>query len=258
VGVDASWHRPTMIRVGTAGWSVPKALSTDFAGDGTHLARYGRVMHCAEIDSSFYRPHRRATYERWARETPDDFRFAVKLPRTITHDARLVDVREPLVAFLDQVAGLGAKLGVLLVQLPPSLAFVAEDATRFFELMRGLHAGPVVCEPRHATWFDDEADAAMRRLAIGRVAADPALSPRAAMPGGWMGTKGDGRGAVLYYRWHGSPRMYWSDYDAAWLAARATELRRWPVEADRWCIFDNTAAGAALANALTLKAMLDA
>lgn len=242
-------------RTGTAGWSIPSASAARFAGPGPHLERYARVLRCAEIDSSFYRPHRRSTYERWAASTPADFRFAVKLPRTITHERRLRSPEEPLDAFLEQAGGLGEKLGPLLAQLPPSLAFDARTAGDFFERLRRRGAGSVVCEPRHRSWFSPEADALLKRHRVSRVAADPAIVPAAAQPGGWLGPKEDGAGAILYHRWHGSPRMYWSRYDAGWLSARRRELGRWPqgsAGADCWCVFDNTAAGAAIENALEL------
>ena len=73
-----------------------------------------------EINSSFYRPHRLSTYQRWADDVPDHFRFAVKMPKTITHEGRLRDVAEPLQRFLGEIAGLGDKLGPVLIQLPPA------------------------------------------------------------------------------------------------------------------------------------------
>ena len=76
-------------RIGTAGWSIPKAVANAFPASGSHLARYAQVLNAAEINTSFYRNHRPEVYARWAAQTPDGFRFAVKLPRTITHDQRL-------------------------------------------------------------------------------------------------------------------------------------------------------------------------
>lgn len=242
--------------IGTAGWSLSREVAALFPGDGQHLARYARVLTCAEINTSFYRAHRREVYARWAAMTPPGFRFAVKLPRAVTHEARLVDVLAPLQSFIAQVAGLGDRLGVLLAQLPPSLVFEAEVVRGFFRLLAALHPGPVVCEPRHASWFTPEADAALVALRVSRAAADPAPQPQAARPGGWLGPDGDGRGAVLYHRWHGSPRMYWSRYDLPWLAEQAAALARWPHGSDRWCIFDNTAGGGATPNALALQGLV--
>lgn len=247
-----------MIAIGTAGWSIPRASAPAFAGGGRHLERYARVLPCVEIDTSFYRPHRTATYARWADETPAGFRYAVKLPKAITHEARFRRARAPLDAFLSEVAGLGDKLAVLLVQLPPSFAYAPRPARTFFALLRERHAGAVVCEPRHPTWFTPAAERVLHAYRIARAAADPASCESAARPGGWLGPNRDGGGATLYYRWHGSPRMYWSRYPDAWLAARAAELSRWPRDADCWCIFDNTAAGAALENALALRTMIAA
>lgn len=242
--------------IGTAAWSIPRAVAQAFPGDGQHLERYARQFPCAEINSSFWRPHQRATYARWAGMTPPHFRFAVKLPRAITHEAKLRAARKPLRAFLDQATGLGDRLGVLLVQLPPSLAWDARVARTFFGLLRDDWDGPVACEPRHASWFDAAADRALARLRVTRVAADPARIPAAARPGGWLGADGDGAGALLYWRWHGAPRVYWSSYDDDWLARQAAALARWPARAMSWVIFDNTASGAATANALALRSLV--
>jgi uncharacterized protein YecE (DUF72 family) len=244
------------IRIGTAGWTLPRAVADSFVSEGSHLERYARVLGCSEINSSFHRSHRPGVYARWAAATPSDFGFSAKLPRTITHDARLRAARVPLQRFLDEAASLGDRLKVLLVQLPPSLVFEPRPARTFFRLLEGLFGGAVVCEPRHASWFEPAADRLMVAARVGRVAADPARWPAAAIPGGWLGPEGDGAGAVIYYRWHGAPRTYWSSYDDAWLQARAAELRRWPAEAKCWCVFDNTASGAAAANAIRLRELL--
>src|SRR3979490_1990961 len=97
------------IRVGTAGWSIPRASAFRFQAPGTHLERYSQSLRCAEINSSFYRPHAAATYAKWRDSTPPDFRFAVKLPRTMTHELKLQDARVPFVAFLIQTDGLAQK-----------------------------------------------------------------------------------------------------------------------------------------------------
>ena len=245
------------MRIGTAGWSISRDVAAAFPGEGRHLERYANVLGCAEINSSFHRSHRVEVYRRWAVQTPPGFRFSVKLPRAISHDARLRRAREPLLRFLAEVAGLGDRLALLLVQLPPSFAFEARVARRFFALLGDLFAGAVVCEPRHPSWFTPAADRTLVACRVGRVAADPARCSQADAPGGWLGRDGDGRGAVVYHRWHGAPRMYWSRYEFAWVRARVDELKKWPADADCWCIFDNTAGGGAISNALELRTLLD-
>ena len=237
-----------MLVVGTAGWSIPGDSARRFPGQGTHLRRYAQILRGVEINSSFYRSHSAETYARWARQTPRTFRFAVKLPQSITHVQRLRAARRPLQQFLPSLAGLGRRLGPLLVQLPPSLAFEPRVARTFFALLRDFHDGPVVCEPRHQRWFEAAANALMLRHRIGRVAADPPAVPAAALPGGWPG--------IVYYRLHGSPRRYWSIYKAEHLAHWVQALRQRPRASLTWCVFDNTAGGGAAANALQMLGLL--
>lgn len=231
------------IFIGCAGWNIPRQEQANFPAGGTHLERYAGRLPAVEINSSFYRPHRMATYAKWAGAVPPSFRFAVKVPKAITHESKLVEAPSLLNAFLAEVAGLGTRLGVLLVQLPPSLRFDHAVASRFFADLRARHAGAVVCEPRHPSWFESDADDLLRELHIARVAADPAPVPAAARPGGWNG--------LAYYRLHGSPRMYYSAYDESFLRQLARELaNKAATGADAWCVFDNTAAGSAMTNAL--------
>jgi uncharacterized protein YecE (DUF72 family) len=250
----------SLTHIGTAGWTLPSLHAHRFPAPGptpeaaklTHLQRYAHHLHCAEINSSFHRPHQRKTWERWASSTPEDFRFAVKLPKTITHTAKLHNTGALLQAFLEQATGLGDKLGPLLIQLPPSLAFDEGLAHEFFTTFRELHAHDAVLEPRHATWFTSAADRLLRSFEIARVAADPPKgSPLAAIPGGSP--------HLHYYRLHGAPRTYYSDYTAPLLEALATKLRASTLSASAtptWVIFDNTAAGHATANALHLTGLL--
>ena len=236
-----------VIRVGTTGWAIPSTSARHFDTAGTHLERYSRRLSCAEINSSFYRPHAAATYAKW-RDGPPEFRFAIKLPRTITPNAVRKTVREPLMAFLDQIHGLAEKRGPVLVQLPPSLHFDATIVARFFELVRGLYRDALVCEPRHATWFTPAAESLLKTFAVARVGADPPPVPSADKPGASSG--------ITYFRLHGSPRKYWSRYSEDFLESLATSIRRVGSAGEVWCAFDNTASGAAAANALDLSERL--
>jgi uncharacterized protein YecE (DUF72 family) len=237
---------PHDIRIGTAGWSFPRVLP-GFPADGTGLERYAAVFDSVEINSSFYRPHQRKTYERWAASTPAGFRFAVKVPRTITHERRLVDTGEPLARFLDECGGLGDRLGPLLIQLPPSLKFESGLVERFLTGWRTATSAAAVLEPRHPTWFTEPADAVLRRFEVARVAADPAVVPAAAELGGWPG--------LAYRRLHGSPVIYESAYDDAVLETLATRMVEKTANAETWAIFDNTKFGAATTDALKLKTL---
>lgn len=234
------------LRIGTAGWSIASRYAGQFPPGGSHLERYARRMNAAEINSSFYKPHQRKTYERWAASTPAEFRFAAKLPKVISHDNALAGCGELLDRFAAEVTGLGDRLGVLLLQLPPKLAYDEETFDAFLDELRQRIATPLALEPRHASWFAADVDDHLRRSHVARVAADPARIPGAGEPGGWEG--------LAYFRWHGAPKIYYSDYGEAELAALrvrlAQSVRR---NVPTWCILDNTAAGAALGNALALQ-----
>ncbi len=236
-----------MIYIGCAGWSIPWEHAHAFPSEGSHLERYAQVFPAVEINSSFYRHHLPKTYARWAASTPEHFRFAVKVHRSITHHKRL---RQPelLDAFLPPVLELGDKLGVLLLQLPPGLTFDPDVVARFFEALRARFQGLVTCEPRNASWFTPEAEAVMHEFYIARVAADPSPAPHGFEPGGWPG--------LVYVRLHGSPILYRSSYHPDFLQALAGNLRTWEEKGAVWCIFNNTVEGAAIPNALTLLQML--
>jgi uncharacterized protein YecE (DUF72 family) len=236
------------VHVGCAGWALAKEHSSHFPSEGTHLARYAGRLSAVEINSSFYRPHRPATYAKWADSVPEDFRFAVKIPKEATHTRRLVNAADVLDRFLSEVTSLGGKLGPLLVQLPPSLEFSTAVAAEFFTTLRDRFKGDIVLEPRHPTWFMNKADGLVQEFRVARVAADPAVVAEAAEPGGWD--------TLVYYRLHGSPKTYYSPYSAEYLKALSEKLLLAARAATVWCIFDNTAAGAATVNALDLHAQV--
>ena len=236
------------IFIGCAGWSLGRDLVSRFPVEGTHLQRYASQLNGVEINSSFYRPHRRQTYARWADSVPDSFRFCVKVPKHITHERRMQDCGRALDEFVGQCSGLEDRLGCLLVQLPPSLAFDYSIAEAFFIELRFLYDGPVVLEPRHASWLDAEPLLIQHRIA--RAAVDPSRISHDDLPGGWPGLR--------YWRLHGSPRIYFSDYEGPALQSLAIQLQAANDAGEAtWCMFDNTASGAALGNALTLAKLLD-
>jgi uncharacterized protein YecE (DUF72 family) len=234
------------VLIGTAGWSLPREEQPRFPGEGSHLERYARVLHAVEINSTFHRPHRRSTFERWAASVPRGFRFSVKLPRAITHELRLAKAGAALDAFLDDLAPIRAQTGCLLVQLPPSLEFEPRTASAFFRALRARFDAGIAAEPRHATWFTPSAEGLLVRSQVARVAADPARVTGGDEPGGWNG--------LAYFRLHGSPRVYYSSYDEDFLANLSRRVNAAPKPC--WVVFDNPPVGAGTGNAIRLAEML--
>jgi uncharacterized protein YecE (DUF72 family) len=231
----------TRILVGLAGWSNPPAKRHEREVDQTHLSYYAQHFSCVEINSSFYRPHQNATYARWRDETPAQFRFSVKMPRSITHESHLKRCATEVARFFEDIEALRPKLAAVLVQLPPSLEFNRRTVRTFFNSVPRLRGTKVVCEPRHPSWFTSAADSILRDVGVSRVAADPARCPGAEAPGGVR--------RFAYFRWHGAPRLYYSKYSDAQLAEFAAMVRK-AKAAETWCVFDNTARHAAWDDAL--------
>ena len=144
-----------------------------------------------------------------------------------------------------QVAALGAKLRVLLVQTPPSLRLEPQAAAASFTALRAGTDAAIVVEARHASWFTPEADTLLGAHGVTRVIADPPhgeARPTEASP--------------VYFRFHGRPRVYFSNYDDDALNEIARRLRAAAETSETWCIFDNTAEGHAVANALCVQRLL--
>ncbi|WP_117196328.1 DUF72 domain-containing protein [Rhizobium terrae] len=226
--------------IATAAWSIPKKVADRFAQKGSGLTRYASVFDGVEINSTFYRRHKTSTFARWAESVPDSFRFAVKIPKEISHSRAMKDIAEPFETFLEDIAPLGEKRGPLLCQLPPSLAFEADVLETAFKTIRNAVDGAIVIEVRHKSWASAEALDLLKRYAIDRVLADPAP----VWPAKEFNTP------PKYVRLHGKPKIYYSSYTDEEI--RSFSKRSAP---DGWCVFDNTASGAAIENALTMLDM---
>ncbi|WP_229751357.1 DUF72 domain-containing protein [Undibacterium terreum] len=255
--------------LGCAGWSVPRHLPDQAMGefpvllpfqqqlqhqqhaekDKTHLQRYASFFSAVEINTSFYRAHMPATYDRWRLSVPADFRFSVKLPRRITHFLRLENCDSELRSFIKEVGYLREKLGCLLIQLPPSLKFERRVAQQFFASLKQQTEVALALEPRHPTWFGPEALEMMHMYQLAPVHADP-------QPAGMGSADLPEASSIAYHRLHGSPDMYYSAYDGDYLRALHNMLVSQQGQGKQvWCIFDNTAQGAAFWNALLLNSM---
>ena len=229
------------VGIGTAGWGMPSLLRNNFPAGESLLERYSRVFNFVEINSSFYRSHLKKTYAKWAANTPYDFRFSVKMAKEITHTKKLVNVDLQVSQFIEEVNSLESKLGVILIQLPPSLKFDAKIATDFFMSVRSCFTGNIALEARHISWAATEAYKVYRKYRIVQVMADPKRIP----------TQIYKLQEFQYYRLHGSPKIYASSYEESFLAELAASLTP-----SSFVIFDNTQFGAATQNALDLKSLI--
>jgi uncharacterized protein YecE (DUF72 family) len=231
---------------------LSRELAPGSSPDLSGLERYAEYFNAVEVNSTFYRLPRASTIERWQACTPAGFRFAVKVPRSITHEAGLVGADAEIRAFCQLCERFDNKLGALLVQLPPSLDFDAGAVARFLKIMARATPVGVVLEPRHPSWFTVEGDQLLAEHGVARAAADPACCPAAANPVQRQG--------LSYFRWHGWPRKYFSAYLPETLAALAREIIRarnvGGARAEVYCFLDNTGFGAAAVNALSLKSEL--
>ena len=153
------------IYIGTSGWQYGDwrpAFYPAGVSQARWLEHYAARFATVESNNAFYRLPSREVFEAWAARTPDDFVMAVKVSRYLSHILRLRDPAEPVGRFVDRVAGLGPKLGPVLLQLPPSLPVdlgrLTETLDRFPRDIR------VAVEFRHSSWYTDE----VRRLLVAR------------------------------------------------------------------------------------------
>jgi len=232
-----------MTIVGTAAWSIGRDVADRFPVEGSSLSRYAAIMNGVEINSSFYKTHKPETWRRWGDSVPRGFRFSVKLPKRISHELKLVDAEGVFDAFLADAALLGDRLGPLLLQLPPGLVFDSEKVTAFLTHVRRNYRGPLVIEPRHPSWVAPHSSTVLAEHDVTRVHADPAPILNDSRPTGFQ-----------YLRLHGTPKIYYSAYQPAALERFVAALNI--ASKDSWCIFDNTASGAALKDAVQLTTML--
>ncbi|MET7392212.1 DUF72 domain-containing protein [Dactylosporangium sp. NPDC005572] len=157
-----------MIRVGTSGWQYRDWRGPFYPRDLPQrlwLEHYATAFDTVEVNNAFYRLPERSTFEAWRDRTPDDFTVTVKASRYLTHIRRLREPEEPVHRLLDRAAGLGPKLGPVLLQLPPNLK--ADPAALDATLAAFPREVRVAVEPRHASWWTDE----VRAVLSGRGAA---------------------------------------------------------------------------------------
>lgn len=204
------------LRFGCSGWDYQEWVGPFYkTASESKLAAYGRVFDTAEINSTFYRPPTKGMVIGWSRYTPSDFRFAAKVPQTVTHD-RLLDVEhgaaKELLDFCDLMQPLldAGKLGPLLLQLPPRLRFEPTTLAAFFGILPPEFTWAL--EPRNRTWMVEEAFDLLASHGLAYTIVDePLLPPTARVTA-----------KTAYIRWHGHGKDPWYNYRYS-----EEELRAW-------------------------------
>lgn len=247
VRMRASASRHGRLFVGTSGWVYPDWLGTVYPRQLKHqdtFAYYATHFRSVELNATFYHFPRATTVEKWRTQGGDDFTWAVKGWRWITHVKRLKGIRPDLRQFLDRVAPI-AKPGVVLFQLPPSFK---QDLGRLGRFLGWLPAGwRFAVEFRHNSWFAPETYEALREHRVACVGVDA--------PG--IRRELDVRTAPFaYFRFHGSSRWYQHDYSDEELGGFALAATRHLAQGDLYVYFDNTADGHAFHNALAFRQRL--
>ena len=238
------------IHVGTSGWSYRHwegVLYPPGLEPRERLGFYTRAFGTVEVNSTFYRWPRAATFARWDRVSPEGFVWTIKAPRSMTHAARLYAPERWMGEVCKGVERLGAKLGVLLVQLPPGLSVDIPRLDYFLSIVpRRLR---VAVEFRHESWHREEVFRLLERRGAAYCVMSGARLPcvlRATAP-------------FVYVRLHGPDREHlyagsYSNEDLGWWAERAREWAR--AGLDVFAYFNNDGGGNAVRNATALKWML--
>ena len=235
--------------IGTSGWNY-KSWRNGFYGD-TPQKRWLRF--CAErfsaieVNGTFYRLQEKSTFKKWRDETPEDFLFAIKGHRYVTHNKKLLDVQESVIRCRESALPLGERLAAVVWQLPAFLKKDMQRLEKFVKTLRYWKSTRHAIEFRHKSWFDDEIAECLERHAVAVCMSDAPDWPM------WDRVTTD----LVYLRLHGHTRKYASSYSKAALEKWAMRIRHWLGQKRGVHVyFDNDAEGAAPRNALTLLEML--
>jgi uncharacterized protein YecE (DUF72 family) len=237
------------LRVGTSGFDYAHWDGRFYPDDlprNKRLVYYAERFPTLELNVTFYRTPRARTFSAWRDQVPDDFRFAVKASRYLTHIRRLKDPRPPVEYLMDRVSRLEDRLGPVLVQLPPNMHVEVE---RLDETLTAFgRETRVAVEPRHDSWFTEEVYAILdaHRAALCLADRRGPITP-VRRTASW-----------IYLRFHegrASPRSCYGERAlATWVSRLEHE---WPRSAAGYVFFNNDANACAIENAIQFERLLD-
>ena len=237
--------------IGTSGWTYSSWKGVFYPSDlpsRHYLEFYAREFPSTEVNYSFYHLPRPSTYEKWAAQVPDEFIFALKASRFITHIKRLVDVEEAWATFVQNALVLGSHLGPILLQFPPSFRCDRRKLAAFLgSAQRPVPNSRPVClafEFRHESWFSEETYTLLRKHNAALCIADSPRYPQ----------KDVLTADFVYLRFHGRTDLFASKYTDTELAEEARLIRQYLRDRrDVYVYFNDDAFGHAIANARTLN-----
>lgn len=238
------------VYIGTSGWQYSFWKQDWYGGAPSKdwLRIIDERLGSVEVNGSFYRQQKPETFAKWADQVSEQFRFAIRGHRYITHQKRIAGVTESVELVKSQAAGLGSKLAAVLWQLPPSMK---KNIERLHTFAKDLSTWPEVyhvMEFRHTSWFDEETLNALNEHGLINCISDAGRFKR------WDATTE----RAVYVRLHGNPRTYRDSYSDAEVAEWAAKTRQWSESGrDVFFYFDNDIEVAAPWNALTLKQMVE-
>ncbi len=240
------------IHIGTSGWSY-KHWKENFYPKGTksadYLSYYAKQFSTTEINTTFYHLPRTSTVENWKNNVPSDFRFSIKMSRYLTQMKKLTEPEEPLERFFTAIEPVSDLCGIILFQLPPSLAFDYERAGHLFSLLKKEYRQyNFALEVRHDSWLDVDSISLLTKYDIAFVISQSGVK----FPYAELVTSKN-----IYVRFHGPGALYASSYNDDTLRLYADKFLHWAKEKHVvWAYFNNDINGHALANATTLQNML--
>jgi uncharacterized protein YecE (DUF72 family) len=241
---------PGNIYIGTSGWNYPHWRDDFYDGVSQRnwLQHNATFFNSVEINASFYRLQKPETLKKWLKQTPAQFRFALKANRYLTHNRKLREPRASIRIERDNARPLGSKLAVVLWQLPGTFHCHLERLQEFAAALRLWKTVPHAMEFRHSSWFNDEVLDILAQHGIAVVQSDAADWPL------WNAVSGE----LVYIRLHGHSRTYASAYSNHSLRQWAGRIRRWARQGRQVHVyFDNDAEGAAPRDALKLRQLLE-
>jgi uncharacterized protein YecE (DUF72 family) len=237
------------VRVGCSGWNYGDwrgRLYREGLGTGRWLARYAEVFDTVEVNATFYRLPSRDAVARWVEQTPEDFCFAVKASRYLTHIRRLRDMEQGVERFYERIEPMveAGKLGPVLWQLPENFR---RDDDVLAEALRRLPAGRHCFEFRHQSWFARDVYELLRERGVALVIGDHPKRPFQTheRTADWT-----------FVRFHHGHRGRRGNYSRTELEEWARRLRRWLRESEVYAYFNNDWQGFAVENAKTLRRLL--